>query len=238
MTDGPFMGNDWFDALGEPVPPRRREAAVEGAQNMGVSLGDSTTRSWVDTVAGKIERDQPAEAIDRARRHLDLTGAYRLLAYLCVDVPEDEPEGDVVDADLFDSVDHATFAAAIDHWGIDAQVDMGEEEAAEFVVASKHYARGKVGVEDVIDELADVRIMFEQLALYVGPGRVQSRVTEKMDRLRERLPDGAVEEHHGVDLSDHFVPCAHCGMHVPESDAEPGPHGHAVHPDCGGGDDA
>lgn len=45
-------------------------------------------------------------------------------------------------SDLFDEEDLATFQEAVDTWGIDAQVDMAEEEAAEFIVASKHVGRG------------------------------------------------------------------------------------------------
>jgi phosphoribosyl-ATP pyrophosphohydrolase len=91
--------------------------------------------------------------------------------------------------ELFDEHDRETFEAAVDEWGIDAQADMAEEEAAEFIVASKHYARGKADAEDVIDELADLRIMYEQLSLFMGQERVEKRVSEKMDRLRERLQE-------------------------------------------------
>jgi len=58
---------------------------------------------------------------------------------------------------LFDEQDRETFRAAVDTWGIDAQADMAEEEAAEFIAASKHYARGKVDADKLVDELADIR---------------------------------------------------------------------------------
>ena len=41
----------------------------------------------------------------------------------------------------------------------------------------------------MIDELADIRIMYEQLSLFLGKPRVDRRVREKMDRLRDRLPE-------------------------------------------------
>lgn len=88
---------------------------------------------------------------------------------------------------LFDGRDRETFRAAVEAWGIDAQADMAEEEAAEFIAASKHYARGKVGSDELVDELADIRIMQEQLAEFIGRERVEQRIQEKMDRLRERL---------------------------------------------------
>jgi len=92
---------------------------------------------------------------------------------------------------LFDDQDRETFRAAVETWGIDAQADMAEEEAAEFIVASKHYARGKVDVDELVDELADIRIMQEQLAEFIGRERVERRVREKMNRLRERLDQSA-----------------------------------------------
>jgi len=90
---------------------------------------------------------------------------------------------------LFTSEDRATFRRAVETWGIDAQADMAEEEAAEFIAASKHHRRDKASVEDLIDELADLRIMCEQLSLYIGRDIVEARVREKMKRLRERLDD-------------------------------------------------
>lgn len=89
--------------------------------------------------------------------------------------------------ELFTAEDYNTFEAAIDEWGIDAQAEMAEEEAAEFIVASKHWARGKAEPEDVIDELADLRIMAEQLSQFIGKEAVDERTQEKMDQLQERL---------------------------------------------------
>lgn len=80
-----------------------------------------------------------------------------------------------------------TLERAVEKWGIEAQADMAEEECAEFIAASKHHRRGKVPVEEVIDELADIRIMYEQLALFFGEDIVEARVKEKMNRLEERI---------------------------------------------------
>ena len=92
-------------------------------------------------------------------------------------------------SDPFDKQDRETLERAVGTWGIDAQADMAEEECAELIVASKHYARGKIDAEELIDELADVRIMCEQLSVYISPRRVDDRVSEKMDRLRERIEE-------------------------------------------------
>jgi len=92
-------------------------------------------------------------------------------------------------SDPFTPEDRATFRETVDTWGIDAQAEMAEEEAAEFIVESKHWARDKNEPEDVIDELADLRIMIEQLSLFLGRDEVDDRIRIKMDRLRERLED-------------------------------------------------
>jgi NTP pyrophosphatase (non-canonical NTP hydrolase) len=92
-------------------------------------------------------------------------------------------------SDPFTAADRETFNKAIGTWGVDAQAEMAEEEAAEFVVASKHWTRGKANREDVIDELADLRIMVEQMSLVLGQNQVDQRVQEKMDRLRERISE-------------------------------------------------
>lgn len=96
---------------------------------------------------------------------------------------------------LFDAQDRQTFDEAVETWGIDAQADMAEEEAAEFIVASKHWARGReTGVAEVIEELADLRIMQEQLTQYLGRDRVEAKVQEKMERLRERIEEANHEQ--------------------------------------------
>ena len=95
---------------------------------------------------------------------------------------------------LFDDQDRETFRAAVATWGVDAQFDMAEEEAAEFIVTSKHYAREKVGRLALVDELADIRIIQEQLAEYIGRKRVEERIQEKMDQLRERLDQSAATD--------------------------------------------
>lgn len=101
---------------------------------------------------------------------------------------------------LFDDQDRETFRLAVETWGRDAQTDMAVEELGEAIqelagaiVTLQHLKRDRADWNDVHDELADIRIMYEQLRWYFGPEFVDERVQQKMDRLRERLADAGVE---------------------------------------------
>lgn len=100
------------------------------------------------------------------------------------------------DHNVFDARDRETLERAVETWGLNAQGNMAVEEAAEaisdlaeFIVVFQHRKRGRASDADLVDELADVRIMTEQLRLFFGPEAVDRRVQEKMDRLRERLQE-------------------------------------------------
>jgi len=86
----------WFDALGESVPHDRRVRAIEEMREMGLDLGGGAEMDYISEIATAIENDRPNKAIATAREELDLTGSYRLLAYLCVD--EDPRDTEASDA--------------------------------------------------------------------------------------------------------------------------------------------
>lgn len=71
---------DGFDAMGRPVPEKRRDNAYQWLRSIGV--GREKAWDTVETMAGHIERDHPHEALEAARKVVDITGAYRLLALL------------------------------------------------------------------------------------------------------------------------------------------------------------
>lgn len=75
---------------------------------------------------------------------------------------------------------------AIDLYGRQAQMDVAVEECAELINAIQKHRRGRVGDREVIDEIADVRIMTEQLALIFGEEEVEARRQFKLARLRKR----------------------------------------------------
>lgn len=62
--------------------------------------------------------------------------------------------------------------AAVDLWGVEAQVMMAIEEMAELTQAlSKSYRSGRapLSLEGVVEEIADVRIMLDQLVMIFDP---------------------------------------------------------------------
>jgi len=67
-------------AMGRPVPAFRKQAGYEAAKDMG--LGTEAAFSVVASMSECLERDLPYEAMAAGMKRLDLTGTYRLMAYL------------------------------------------------------------------------------------------------------------------------------------------------------------
>lgn len=80
---------------------------------------------------------------------------------------------------------------AIDLWGTEAQIMMVIEECGELVQALAQKYRGRVGVYDVAEEVADVQIMTEQMARIIerefGEDLVGPIKEGKLERLAERV---------------------------------------------------
>jgi NTP pyrophosphatase (non-canonical NTP hydrolase) len=90
--------------------------------------------------------------------------------------------------DLFDEQDRETFREAVDTWGIEAQGRQVQEECAELIVAVNHWSRGEPGaIDDVLEELADVRLMLEQLTEYLGRDDVEAAIDESMGEIRRKV---------------------------------------------------
>ena len=85
--------------------------------------------------------------------------------------------------------DEELYQQAIEQFGVMEQVFQTEEELTELLTEMKRYASGNVDDEDIIDELADVHIMVEQMALIHGYAEFEERVAFKKHRLKERLQD-------------------------------------------------
>jgi len=79
---------------------------------------------------------------------------------------------------------------AIAKWGRTSQIDMLQEECAELIVAINKYKRNNVGtIEAVLEEIADVEIMIDQIKvlLEVNELRVDVFKEKKIDRLKDML---------------------------------------------------
>lgn len=81
------------------------------------------------------------------------------------------------------------YRKAVTKWGLDAQLDMLQEECAELIMARSKYRRGRLGAKaNIAEEMADVIIMINQciMALKIGP-RVKQYTIMKLKRLERRL---------------------------------------------------
>ena len=81
-------------------------------------------------------------------------------------------------------------------WGELAQYDQAIEEMAELIVAINKYKRKKLYgeyknrpdiEENLIEELADVRLCLEQITEYVGEQNVEKMLDVKLDKLKEEM---------------------------------------------------
>ncbi len=88
------------------------------------------------------------------------------------------------------------YQATLNKWGEDAQYDQAVEECAELITALKHFRRGKVDQQAVIDEIADVTLMLGQLTWMFGTELVEASVQKKLKKLSRLLesPDQQQEE--------------------------------------------
>lgn len=76
---------------------------------------------------------------------------------------------------------------AIDKWGMQKQFDMAIEEMAELIVAINHFRRTGIDRSPVIEEIADVMIVMSQMMLIFEKRKVEYMITNKLNRLKERL---------------------------------------------------
>jgi NTP pyrophosphatase (non-canonical NTP hydrolase) len=82
-----------------------------------------------------------------------------------------------------------TLEKAIDTYGLDNQLNQLQEECAELIVSVNKIRRCNfVDLDDLVDELADVTIMMEQIINHFNLEiRVHDRIQFKLNRLKERL---------------------------------------------------
>jgi len=85
------------------------------------------------------------------------------------------------------------YADAVNAYGIDSQLNVLQEECAELIVAVSHYRRFR-NIDELVEEMADVKIMLEQIELVMKLSRyIESIKQIKLKRLRERI-DGDIKQ--------------------------------------------
>ena len=82
-----------------------------------------------------------------------------------------------------------TMRKAIATYGVPSQLMMAFEEMGELMSAIGKFERGRIGLDDVCTEIADVKIMMEQLSLIYNPVKVDEEYQRKVERLKCRLQD-------------------------------------------------
>ena len=86
--------------------------------------------------------------------------------------------------------------SAIKTFGVDLQLAVAIEEMAELTKAivkirrvADDYGKTQAARENLLEEIADVDIMIEQMKIMWGPKRVEEYRRKKLERLERRLND-------------------------------------------------
>ncbi len=87
-------------------------------------------------------------------------------------------------------IDHEILRKALVLYGHDARILKTVEECSELIQAIMHHRSGRKSAASVIDEIADVTIMCEQMRLMFGSEDVDAVIAAKMRRLAGRIEEG------------------------------------------------
>lgn len=80
--------------------------------------------------------------------------------------------------------------SAIEHYGSSSQITKAMEELSELLVHLAKFSHAPERYADkapIIDEIADVAIMVEQLAMIFGQDKVSQQIDYKIQRLFDRI---------------------------------------------------
>lgn len=84
-------------------------------------------------------------------------------------------------------------ATAIETFGIENQINKAIEECAELIVALSKYQAGQGMMLNLIDEIADVLIMTNQLKIFFDQDLVDSKIRYKLHRLESMIIERQVK---------------------------------------------
>lgn len=94
------------------------------------------------------------------------------------------------------SYDERIMRQAIETYGVQAQCDVAVEEMAELTKAivkirrvADDYEKTQAALDNLLEEIADVDIMIDQMKIMWGPKQVEEYRKKKLERLERRLQD-------------------------------------------------
>ncbi len=94
------------------------------------------------------------------------------------------------------SCDERIMRQAIETYGVQAQCDVAIEEMAELTKAivkirrvADDYGKTQAALDNLLEEIADVDIMIDQMKIMWGPKQVEECRRKKLERLNRRLND-------------------------------------------------
>lgn len=98
---------------------------------------------------------------------------------------------------------HKLYKDCLFVYGAKRQMRMLQEECAELIVAVSHYLRpdrkdDKETIDNLIEELADVYLMRNQVTLFIGEQQVMKMVDVKSDKIKEKLEQYIKELKNGI----------------------------------------
>lgn len=98
----------------------------------------------------------------------------------------------IIDDSLYPSEEiRRLYARCVSAWGIRDQEDMLQEECGELLVAINHHRRGRVPPEEILEEIADVIFMCDEMMYIHGFERSElaRHLRVKVRRTRERVEE-------------------------------------------------
>ncbi len=93
------------------------------------------------------------------------------------------------------SKDRIIYINALEAWGKKSQINMMIEECGELITALQHFKRGrKNAVLEVLEELADVEIVLEQMSIIFPRMSIEYQKNIKINRLENRVKESNNEK--------------------------------------------
>ena len=96
--------------------------------------------------------------------------------------------------------DERIMQQAIETYGVQAQCDVAVEEMAELTKAimkirrvADDYEKTQAALDNLLEEIADVDIMIDQMKIMWGPKQVEEYRKKKLERLKRRL-EGVIND--------------------------------------------